>query len=557
MIVTLGDLLLDVIVRLSQPLAEGADADAVTKLGPGGQAANVAAWIAELGGEARFVGTTADDEAGRTARAALERYGVDVRGPVVPGRTGTIVSLVAADGSRTMASDRGVSPELSADALDESWFGSHVHLPVYSLVREPIAAAALRAAELAEFVSVDLSSWSAIRDFGPERLRERLEAVDPDVVFANEAEEEAIGGRVGSSIWIVKLGERGAGSATRCVPPSRRECRYDRCRRRLRGRLARGRRRARARRGRTLRRTTRLDAVNDPIRISDEVDHALAERRPIVALETTLVAHGFPPGEGVEVGLESERRVRDAGAVPATIGVLDGQLRVGLSEEELGRFTADARKVGPRDLAAAIVQGAVGATTVGGTLAACRAVGIGFMGTGGLGGVHRGFPDPPDISADLGELIRTEALIVSSGVKSILDVPATAELLETLGVPVLGYRTDDLPLFYAAHGGPPVSARVESAAEAAQIAQAHWRLGRHSSILLGRPAEDSLDDVEPLIERALADAHEQGVAGQQVTPFVLAYLHRESGGRTLAANRELIAANARLAGEVAVAYAAL
>ena len=297
--------------------------------------------------------------------------------------------------------------------------------------------------------------------------------------------------------------------------------------------------------------------MNDPIRVSEEVDHALADRRPVVALETTLVAHGFPPGEGVEVGLESERRVRDAGAVPATIGVLDGQLRVGLSEEELGRFTPDARKVGPRDLAAAIVQGAVGATTVGGTLAACRAVGIGFMGTGGLGGVHRGFPDPPDVSADLGELIRTEALIVSSGVKSILDVPATAELLETLGVPVLGYRTDDLPLFYAAHGGPPVSARVESAEEAAQIAHAHWQLGRHSSILLGRPAEDSLDDVEPLIERALADAHEQGVAGQQVTPFVLAYLHRESGGRTLAANRELIAANARLAGEVAVAYAAL
>jgi pseudouridylate synthase len=297
--------------------------------------------------------------------------------------------------------------------------------------------------------------------------------------------------------------------------------------------------------------------VRDPIRVSDEVGQALADRQPVVALETTLVAHGFPPGEGVEVGLESERRVRDAGAVPATIGVLDGQLRVGLTEDELGRFTADARKVGPRDLAPAIVQGAVGATTVGGTLAACRAVGIGFMGTGGLGGVHRGFPDPPDVSADLGELIRTEALIVSSGVKSILDVPATAELLETLGIPVLGYRTDDLPLFYTAHGGPPVSARVESATEAAQIAQAHWQLGRHSSILLGRPAEDSLDDVEPLIERALAEASGQRVAGQQVTPFVLSYLHRESGGRTLAANRELIAANARLAAEVAVAYAAL
>ncbi|MDQ3161276.1 MAG: pseudouridine-5'-phosphate glycosidase [Actinomycetota bacterium] len=297
--------------------------------------------------------------------------------------------------------------------------------------------------------------------------------------------------------------------------------------------------------------------MNELLRLSPEVREALADGRPVVALETTLVAHGFPPGEGAAVGLESERRVRAAGAVPATIGVLDGELRIGLSEDELGRFGPDARKVGPRDLAAALVQGAVGATTVGGTLAACRTAGIGFMGTGGLGGAHRGFPTPPDVSADLGELLRTEALVVSSGVKSILDVPATGELLETLGVPVLGFRTDDLPLFYAAHGGPPVSARVESAVEAAQIAQTHWRLGRHSSILLARPADESLDDVEPLIRRALSSAHEQGVSGQAVTPFVLSYLHRESGGRTLAANRQLIADNAALAAEVAVAYASL
>jgi len=297
--------------------------------------------------------------------------------------------------------------------------------------------------------------------------------------------------------------------------------------------------------------------VKDVVRISEEVDHALAERRPVVALETTLVAHGFPAGEGVAAGLESERRVRDAGAIPATIGVLDGLLQIGLSEDELERFGSDARKVGPRDLAAAIVQGAVGATTVGGTLAACRVVGIGFMGTGGLGGVHRGFPFPPDVSADLGELVRTEALVVSSGVKSILDVPATAELLETLGIPVLGYRTDDVPLFYTAHGGPPVSARVESAEEAARVARTHWRLGRHTSILLGRPVAESLDDIEPLIERALADAGDQGVTGQALTPFVLSFLHRESGGRTLAANRQLIADNAGLAAEVAVAYASL
>lgn len=291
--------------------------------------------------------------------------------------------------------------------------------------------------------------------------------------------------------------------------------------------------------------------------VAEEVAGALADGGAVVALETTLVAHGFPPGEGVEVGLESERRVRDAGAVPATVGVLDGAVRIGLTEDELGRFDADARKVGPRDLAAAVVQHAVGATTVGGTLAACRAAGIRFLGTGGLGGVHRGFPTPPDVSADLGELLRTEALVVSSGVKSILDVPATAELLETLGVPVLGYRTDDLPLFYAAHGGPPVSARVESAEEAARIARAHWRLGRGTSLLLARPASESLDDVEPLIERALADAAADAITGQAVTPFVLSYLHRESAGRTLVANRDLIADNAALAAEAAVAYAAL
>lgn len=292
------------------------------------------------------------------------------------------------------------------------------------------------------------------------------------------------------------------------------------------------------------------------IHVADEVRDALASGRPVVALETTLVAHGFPAGEGVAVGLASERRVREAGAVPATIGVLDGRIRVGLTEEELGRFTPQARKCGPRDLAAAAVQGAVGGTTVGGTVAAAHAVGIRFMGTGGLGGVHRGFPSPPDVSADLGELARSEVLVVSSGVKSLLDVPATAELLETLGIPVLGYRTDELPLFYAAAGGPPVSARVESAAEAARVARAHWTLGR-AALLLARPPTESLDDVEPLIERALAEAEVHRVRGQSVTPFVLAYLHRESGGRTERANLELIADNASLAGEVAVAYAAL
>ena len=287
------------------------------------------------------------------------------------------------------------------------------------------------------------------------------------------------------------------------------------------------------------------------IRVSDELQDALRDGVGVVALETTLVAHGFPPGEGVAVGLESEAAVRASGAIPATIGVLDGEIVVGLSERELERFDASARKLGPRDLAPAVVQRALGATTVGGTLVVAARTGIGVMATGGLGGVHRGWPTPPDVSADLHALAGTQVLVVSSGVKSLLDVPATVELLETLGVPVLGWRTNELPLFYAARGGPAVSARVDSAAEAAQVARAHWALGG-GGLLLGRPPDESLDDVEPLIERALADAAAEGVHGQAVTPFVLSFLHRESGGRTLHANRALIVANARLAGEIAM-----
>jgi pseudouridylate synthase len=284
------------------------------------------------------------------------------------------------------------------------------------------------------------------------------------------------------------------------------------------------------------------------IRIAAEVRKASA----VVALETTLIAHGFPAGEGVEVGLAAERAVRESGSVPATVGVLDGEIVVGLTEDELARFDASARKVGPRDLAAAAVQRAIGATTVGGTLSVCKAAGISTMATGGLGGVHRGWPTPPDVSADLQTLAEAPVLVVSAGVKSLLDVPATAELLETLGVPVLGYRANTVPLFYSAQGGPPVSARVESAQEASRIAAAHWELGG-GGLLLVRPPDESLDDVEPLIERALAAAHAEGVRGQAVTPFVLSFLHRESGGHTLRANRELVIGNARLAGEVAAA----
>ncbi|HET6623132.1 MAG TPA: pseudouridine-5'-phosphate glycosidase [Gaiellaceae bacterium] len=288
--------------------------------------------------------------------------------------------------------------------------------------------------------------------------------------------------------------------------------------------------------------------------VSDEVRDALAEGRAVVALETTLVAHGFPAPHGVEVGLESDAAVREAGAVPATIGVLDGHVRVGLGPEELERFTPEARKLGPRDLSACVAQGAVGATTVGGTLTVARAAGIRFMGTGGIGGVHRGYPSPPDVSADLVALVSTPALVACSGAKSLLDIPATMEYLETLGIPVLGFRTGTLPLFYSAEGGPPLASRVESADEAARVAAAHWELGG-CGVLLASPPPESIE-VDELIEEGVAEAARQGVSGQGVTPFVLSFLHERSGGRTREVNGKLIVANARLAADVAVAFAA-
>ena len=292
------------------------------------------------------------------------------------------------------------------------------------------------------------------------------------------------------------------------------------------------------------------------IRIADEVRSAIADGRGVVALETTLVAHGFPPGEGVEVGLAlgggrprgRARRRRRSGSSTARSSSAS-------RATELERFDASARKIGPRDVAAAVAQRAVGATTVGGTLAVCRAAGIRFMATGGLGGVHRGWPTPPDVSADLLQLARTRRARRLLGrqvaARRACDGRA-ARVARRAGARLRGptrCRSSTRP-----HGGPPVSARVESAGEAAALAAAHWELVG-GGLLLGRPPDETLDDVEPLIERALAEAESAGVHGQAVTPFVLSFLHRESGGRTLRANRDLIVANARLAGEIAAADA--
>ena len=235
--------------------------------------------------------------------------------------------------------------------------------------------------------------------------------------------------------------------------------------------------------------------------------------------------------------------------------MLDGRIRVGLTEEELARFTPAARKVGPRDLAACAIAGDVGATTVGGLLVVARCLGIRFLGTGGIGGVHRGYPSPPDVSADIVALVTSPVLVACSGAKSLLDIPATMEYLETLGIPVLGFRTDTLPLFYSATGGPPVPQRVDDVAAAARTASAHWQLGGCGLVLANAPPTSL--DVEDLIEEAVAEATRTGVSGQAVTPLVLAYLHEHSDGRTREVNRKLIASNARLAADVSVAFSAL
>jgi pseudouridine-5'-phosphate glycosidase len=293
--------------------------------------------------------------------------------------------------------------------------------------------------------------------------------------------------------------------------------------------------------------------------VHDEVAAALADGRPVVALETTLVSHGFSAGRGLAAALESEARVRAAAAIPATVGVLDGEIRVGLDRPELDRFAeagTNARKVGARDIAACVVQGAIGSTTVGGTLAVCRMAGISFMATGGIGGVHRGFAHSLDISADLPQIARTRALVVCSGAKSILDVPATSELLETLAVPVLGWQTPTLPLFYTAAGGPPVSAVVSTTAEAALVARAHWAVNPNGGLVLARPPSGGLD-LDELIDSAVSQISDRGVTGQAITPAVLALIEELSQGRSVEVNRALIADNAGLAAEVAVAFAAV
>lgn len=307
---------------------------------------------------------------------------------------------------------------------------------------------------------------------------------------------------------------------------------------------------------------TMRTSPND-IRIANPVSRALGEELPVVALESTVIAHGLPYPINLETALACEAAVREHGATPATIGIIDGAPVIGLNEEEIELFASrhahDGRsieKVGLNNLAGVMVRGAWGATTVASSLQLAHVAGIRVFSTGGIGGVHRGAADSGDISADLTALGKTPVICVCAGGKAILDLPKTVEHLETLGVPILGYRTDEFAAFYSRSSGLPVDSKVETPVEAAAIAAIHWRMGSSTAVLVCVPIpaefEISSAEIEDAIDRAMTASTGQGIRGKAVTPFLLSELEKLTGGKTLAANRALLVNNASIAAGIAV-----
>jgi pseudouridylate synthase len=291
--------------------------------------------------------------------------------------------------------------------------------------------------------------------------------------------------------------------------------------------------------------------------ILPEVADALAGGRPLVALESTLITHGLPYPDNVETAVAMETAVREGGAIPATIAILQGQITVGLTAEQLEylgtRPMTAVRKCSRRDIPLAVARAEDGATTVAGTMIIAHMAGIELFATGGIGGVHRGHPF--DVSADLTELGQTAVTVVSSGAKSILDLPATRELLETYGVPVIGYQTDELPAFFSRRSGLAVDARADSPAEAAAIIRAQRALGLQNGILIAAPVPEAdefdPDEAEAAIAQATREADEQGIHGPTATPWLLRRVVELTGGRSLRANRSLLINNSRTAAQIA------
>lgn len=302
--------------------------------------------------------------------------------------------------------------------------------------------------------------------------------------------------------------------------------------------------------------------MNEYIKMRDEVAQALGEGRPVVALESTLITHGLPHPLNAETALAMEREVRSTGAVPATVAVLGGMLRAGLSEAEIEQLAAteNALKVSSRGLAYALASGRTAATTVSGTMWVAKVAGIRYFATGGIGGVHRDASRTGDISTDLLELSRTSVAVVCAGAKSILDIGRTLEYLETAGVPVLGYKTTEFPAFYTPHSGYSAPYTVRSPKEAAAVFRAHRRLRLPGGVLIACPPPASDADktaLESAIAQAVGEAGERGISGGEVTPFLLGRVAELSGGASLRANLALLHNNARIAAEIAAADSGL
>lgn len=293
---------------------------------------------------------------------------------------------------------------------------------------------------------------------------------------------------------------------------------------------------------------------------NSEVKEALASGKPVVALETTIISHGMPYPSNVETARQVEQIIRDHGAVPATIGILNGTIKIGLTEDELEYFatSGDIRKVSRRDIPYVLANRLHGATTVGSTMIGAQLAGIRFFVTGGIGGVHRNAEVTMDVSADLTELGQTNVAVICAGAKSILDIGKTLEYLETLGVPVLGYETDVFPAFYSRESEFPLEYRVDAPEEAASILKAKWELGLQGGAVIANPVpkEDEIkgEVINAYIEDALAKAAERGVRGKQVTPFLLDALKQLTGGASLATNIALVKNNAIVGARIAAAY---
>lgn len=294
-----------------------------------------------------------------------------------------------------------------------------------------------------------------------------------------------------------------------------------------------------------------------PSKFSTDIKRALDISLPIVALESTVITHGLPKPQNLKLAQDMERAIREEGAMPATIAFLDGQLHVGLASAELDRLAneEDALKAGPRDFATIAVKGVNGGTTVAGTMFACQNAGIKVFATGGIGGVHR--ESSFDISADLQALATIPMIVVCAGAKAILDLPATLEYLETMGVPVVGYETDEFPAFYSRESDLDVSVRLDSPEEIVQFAKAHWEAGMRSAVLVANPlpAGEAIprSEMEPLIQKASNEAKEKGIHGKKITPFLLDKINQLTNGKSMKANLALLLNNARLAARISIA----